>query len=310
MGIPLNVVIGSLQSEAADIPGSSINLGSKSFNVKTSGKFLDADDVANTVIFNGNGKIIYLKDVAEVGYKNEIEKHLIRINGNRCVLVHAGMKENINIAAVQAKYLPIIDEFKKTLPANITMVKPFDQADMVSHRLSHLGFEFLTAILLVIFTLLPLGARASLIVMISIPLSLGLGLIVMNAAGFSLNQLSIVGLVVALGLLVDDSIVVVENIERWLREGATKREAVLKGTKQIGIAVVGCTATLVIAFLPLAFLPDIAGEFIKSLPMAIITSVLASMLVALTLVPFLSSRFLKRIQKGMVTCYWYFFRKF
>ncbi len=297
-GIPLNVVIGSLQSEAADIPGGSINLGTKSFNVKTSGKFLDADDVANTVVSNANGKIIYLKDVAEVGYKNEIEKHLVRINGNRCVLVHAGMKENINIAAVQAKYLPVIDEFKKTLPANITMVKPFDQADMVSHRLGHLGIEFLTAIILVIVTLLPLGARASLIVMISIPLSLGLGLIALNAAGFSLNQLSIVGLVVALGLLVDDSIVVVENIERWLREGATKREAVLKGTKQIGIAVIGCTATLIIAFLPLAFLPDIAGEFIKSLPMAIITSVLASMLVALTLVPFLSSRFLKTHTKG------------
>ena len=85
----------------------------------------------------------------------------------------------------------------------------------------------------------------------------------------------------------------VENIERWLREGHSKMDAVLKGTKQIGIAVVGCTATLVIAFLPLAFLPDVAGEFIRSLPMAVITSVLASMVVALTLVPFLGSRFLK-----------------
>jgi len=298
LGIPLNVVMGSLQSEAADIPGGSINVGSKTFNIKTSGKFKDVEDVANTVIFNGNGKIIYLKDVAEVGYKNEIEKHLIRLNGNRCVLVHGGMKDKVNITSVQKQYLPIIEAFEKTLPDNIKLIKPFDQADMVSHRLSHLGREFLIAILLVIVTLLPLGGRASLIVMISIPLSLGLGLVVLNALGFSLNQLSIVGLVVALGLLVDDSIVVVENIERWLREGASKRDAVLKGTKQIGIAVIGCTATLVIAFLPLVFLPDIAGEFIKSLPMAIITSVLASMLVALSLVPFLSSRFLKTHTKG------------
>ena len=298
LGIPLNVVTGSLQSEAADIPGGSINLGTKTFNVKTSGKFQDADDVANTVIFNGNGKIVYLKDIAEVGYKNEIEKHLIRLNGNRCVLVNAGMKENVNITAVQKQYLPVIEEFEKTLPANIELVKPFDQADMVSQRLGHLGVDFIIAIVLVLFTVLPLGSRASLIVMISIPLSLGLGLIVLNAAGFSLNQLSIVGLVVALGLLVDDSIVVVENIERWLREGASKRDAVLKGTQQIGIAVIGCTATLIIAFLPLAFLPDIAGEFIKSLPMAIITSVLASMIVALTLVPFLGSRLLKTHTSG------------
>ncbi|CAD0000473.1 efflux RND transporter permease subunit [Flavobacterium salmonis] len=291
--IPLNVVMGSLQSEAADIPGGSIDLDTKVFNVKTSGKFKNADDVANTVVYNANGKIIYMKDVAEVSYKSEVVNHITRINGHRCVLVTAGMKDNVNISDVQKEYLPIVEAFSKDLPANIKLVKNFDQADMVSKRLGHLGFDFGLAILLVVITLVPLGSRASLIVMISIPLSLALGLIAMNALGYSLNQLSIVGLVVALGLLVDDSIVVVENIERWLREGHTKMEAVLMGTKQIGIAVVGCTATLAIAFLPLVFLPDMAGEFIRSLPMAVITSVLASMIVALTLVPFLGSRFLK-----------------
>ncbi|MFL9829315.1 efflux RND transporter permease subunit [Flavobacterium sp. ST-87] len=291
--IPLNIVMGSLQSEAADIPGGSINLGSKVFNVKTSGKFKNAEDVANTVIYNANGKIIYMKDIADVNYKSEVPYHITRINGHRCVLVTAGMKDNVNISDVQKEYLPIVDAFAKELPANIKLIKNFDQADMVSKRLGHLGFDFGLAIILVIVTLLPLGLRASGIVMISIPLSLGLGLIAMNALGYSLNQLSIVGLVVALGLLVDDSIVVVENIERWLREGHSKMDAVLKGTKQIGIAVVGTTATLVIAFIPLAFLPDMAGEFIRSLPMAVITSVLASMIVALTLVPFLGSRFLK-----------------
>jgi multidrug efflux pump subunit AcrB len=296
--IPLNVVMGSLQSEAADIPGGSINLDSKIFNVKTSGKFKSVDDVANTVIYNANGKIIYLKDVADVSYKDATIDHITRLNGHRCVLVTAAMKDNVNIASVQKEFLPVLDEFGKSLPENIRMVKNFDQADMVSRRLGHLGFDFGLAIILVVITLLPLGFRASLIVMISIPLSLGLGLIAMNFLGFSLNQLSIVGFVVALGLLVDDSIVVVENIERWLREGHSRMEAILKGTKQIGAAVVGCTATLVIAFLPLAFLPDSAGEFMRSLPMAIMTSVLASMIVALTLVPFLGSRMLKTHTHG------------
>jgi multidrug efflux pump subunit AcrB len=296
--IPLSVVTGSLQSEAADIPGGSINLESKIFNVKTSGKLKNVEDVANTVIYNANGKIIYLKDVAEVSYKNEMVSHITRVNGHRCVLVTAAMKDNVNIAKVQGEFLPVLDEFSKGLPANIQLVKTFDQATMVSQRLGHLGFDFGLAILLVVITLLPLGFRASLIVMISIPLSLALGLIAMNLLGFSLNQLSIVGLVVALGLLVDDSIVVVENIERWLREGHSRMDAILKGTKQIGIAVVGCTATLVIAFLPLAFLPDAAGEFMRSLPMAVITSVLASMIVALTLVPFLGSRILKTHTHG------------
>jgi len=313
--IPLSVVTGSLQSEAADIPGGSINLESKIFNVKTSGKLKNVEDVANTVIYNANGKIIYLKDVAEVSYKNEMVSHITRVNGHRCVLVTAAMKDNVNIAKVQGEFRPVLDEFTKGLPSNIQLVKTFDQATMVSQRLGHLGFDFGLAILLVVITLLPLGFRASLIVMISIPLSLALGLIALNLLGFSLNQLSIVGLVVALGLLVDDSIVVVENIERWLREGHSRMDAVLKGTKQIGVAVVGCTATLVIAFLPLAFLPDAAGEFMRSLPMAVITSVLASMIVALTLVPFLGSRmlkththgegnfFLKQLQKSLTYSY-------
>lgn len=296
--IPLNVVVGSLQSEAADVPGGSINLDSKVFNVKTSGKFKNVDDVANTVIYNANGKIVYLKDVAQVSYKDEQVNHITRVNGHRSVLVTAGMKDNVNITSVQEEYLPVLEEFNKGLPENVKMVKNFDQANMVSKRLGHLGFDFGLAIVLVVITLLPLGFRASLIVMISIPLSLALGLIALNLFGFSLNQLSIVGLVVALGLLVDDSIVVVENIERWLREGHSKMEAVLMGTKQIGIAVVGCTATLVIAFLPLAFLPDVAGEFIRSLPMAVMTSVLASMIVALTLVPFIGSKLLKTHTHG------------
>lgn len=296
--IPLNLVMGSLQSEAADIAGGSINLDSKVFNVKTSGKFKDVDDVANTVIYNANGKIIYLKDVASVSYKDGTVNHITRLNGHRCVLVTAAMKDNVNISTVKEEYMPVLEEFGKTLPENIKMVKNFDQADMVSARLGHLGFDFVLAIILVVVTLLPLGFRASLIVMISIPLSLALGLIALNALGYSLNQLSIVGLVVALGLLVDDSIVVVENIERWLREGHSIKDAVLKGTRQIGVAVVGCTATLVIAFLPLAFLPDVAGEFIRSLPMAVMTSVLASMIVALTLVPFIGSRLLKTHAHG------------
>lgn len=296
--IPMNLVAGSLQSEAADIPGGSIHMDSKVFNVKTSGKFKNAEDVANTVIYNANGKIVYLKDVARVSYKDGTVSHITRINGQRCILVTAAMKNDVDISQVKTQYTPVLEEFGEILPANIKMVKNFDQADMVSKRLGHLGFDFGLAIVLVIVTLLPLGFRPSLIVMISIPLSLALGLIAMNLLGYSLNQLSIVGLVVALGLLVDDSIVVVENIERWLREGHSRKDAVLKGTRQIGAAVVGCTATLVIAFLPLAFLPDMAGEFIRSLPMAIITSVLASMIVALTLVPFIGSKILKTHAHG------------
>jgi multidrug efflux pump subunit AcrB len=291
--IPLNIVLGSIQSEAINIPGGNITAEHKTFNVKTSGKFTSLEDVANTVVFNQNGKIIYLKDLAEIGFRNEAEKHITRLNGHRCVLVHAAQKVGSNISKTQESYLPILTAFQKSLPSNISLVKHFDQAENVALRLSGLGIDFLIAIILVLFTLAPLGMRASLVVMIAIPLSLALGLVGLNAFGISLNQLSIVGLVVSLGLLVDDSIVVVENIERWLREGYSKKEAAVRATKQITLAVIGCTATLVISFLPLIFLPAGPGEFVRGLPLAVITSVIASMIVSLTVVPFLGSRVLK-----------------
>ena len=149
------------------------------------------------------------------------------------------------------------------------------------------------AIGLVLLTLLPLGWRAALVVMITIPLCLALGLAMLDFLGYNINQLSIVGMVVALGLLVDDAIVVVENIERFIRLGYSRTQAAIQATKQISVAVVGCTAVLIFAFLPLTFLPEGAGDFIRSLPMAVITTVLASLLVALTIVPFLSSIILR-----------------
>lgn len=291
--IPLEAVIGNLQSEIANIPGGSVDASTKSFNIKTSGNYKDVEEIRNTIVLSSNNKNILLKDIAAVYSSYAEETHVTRLNGYRSVFVTAAQKPGENISKTQEVYAPVIEEFKKTLPAKIDLVQHFDQADNVNKRLSGLGMDFIIAILLVAITLLPLGQRAALIVMISIPLSLAIGIVLMNAMGYTLNQLSIVGLVVALGLLVDDSIVVVENIERWLRDGHSRMEATLKATQQIGLAVVGCTATLIIAFLPLVFLPEAAGEFIRSLPMGVITSVLASMLVSLTIIPFLSSRLLK-----------------
>ena len=293
MHIPLDAIIGSLQSEMANIPGGSLEAGSKSFSVKTSGNYTSLDEIQNTIVYTANGKNILLKDVADAYTTFDETKHITRLNGHRCVFVVAAQKPGLNITNTQKQYKPVLEAFAKTLPSNIDMVHHFDQADNVNGRLAGLGKDFLIAIFLVAITLLPLGIRAASIVMISIPLSLAIGLVLLQMFGISLNQLSIVGLVVALGLLVDDSIVVVENIERWMREGHSRVDATIKATRQIGLAVVGCTATLIIAFMPLVFLPEGAGDFIRGLPLAVIMSVLASMVVSLTVIPFLSSRVLK-----------------
>jgi multidrug efflux pump subunit AcrB len=296
--IPVNQILGALQAENMNIPAGSIQAGARKFNVKTSGDYQSLEDIKNTVVSStgfstATQKIVYLKDVAEVNFDYAEETHITRLNGHRAVLVTAAQKEGQNIEKVGEMLNPVVAAFEKTLPTNIKLVKNFDQAESVSKRLGRFAVDFAIAIFLVSLTLLPLGFRAALVVMISIPLSLAMGLSAIDFLGFSINQLSIVGLVVALGILVDDSIVVVENIERWMRDGYSKREAAVKATRQITLAVVGCTVTLILAFLPLNFLPEASGDFIRSLPMAVTMTILASMVVSLTIVPFLSSRLLK-----------------
>lgn len=291
--IPLNRVLGAIQSESVNIPGGSVNLGAKKFNVKTSGNYKNLDEIKNTIVFTNGTKIVNLKDIAEVKYDYEDETHKTRLNGHRSVFVTACQKFGQNIIKVRSQADPVIEEFKKTLPPSVDLVKVFDQAESVQKRLTRFAKDFGIAILLVLITLLPLGSRASLVVMISIPLSLAIGLSLLYALGFTINQLSIVGMIVALGILVDDSIVVVENIERFIRMGVPRKQAAIDATKQISLAVIGCTVLLIFAFLPVANLPEAAGKFIRSLPMAVSVTVLASMFVALTIVPFLSSVILK-----------------
>ncbi len=293
MNISSDMVMNAIKSEAANIPGGSIVENSKSFNIKTSGNYNNIEEIKNTIVFSYQGKNVLLKDIANINFDFDEQKHITRLNGNRCLFIAAAQKGGENISKTQKEYLPVLEAYKKKLPGNIEMIIPFDQAENVNERLGGLAKDFLIAILLVLLTLLPLGIRASSVVMISIPLSLAIGIVLLNLFGYNLNQLSIVGFVVALGLLVDDSIVVVENIERWLREGYSKKDAALKATGQIGKAVLGCTITLIIAFMPLVFMPEASGEFIRSLPLAVIFSIFASLLVSLTVVPFLSSRILK-----------------
>lgn len=296
--IPLNRIIQAVQSENQNIPAGSVEAGGKSFSVKTSGNYQSVEQLKNTIISSVEGKSILLREVAEVYPSFAAPVHITRLNGYRAVLINAAQKAGMNSSVSQKDYQKVIAEFRETLPPNVDFIVNFDQAVNVNNRLNGLGIDFMIAISLVLFTLLPLGIRASIVVMIAIPLSLGLGLITLNFLGYTLNQLSIVGFVVALGLVVDDSIVVVENIERWMREGYSRVEAAIKGTSQIALAVLGCTVTLVIAFLPLLFMPEIAGDFIRSMPVAVIASVLASFIVALFFVPFLSSILLKAHPSG------------
>ena len=294
--ISVSQLFSIIQSSNLNVPAGAIQIGNRRLNVKTSGSYESIEEIQKTIISSSGKSITYLKDVADVYFDYEENNYLARLNGERGIFLTARQQNATNIFDINEQITPIIENFADNLPNHIKLEKSFDQAHSVSKRLTGLARDFAIAIFLVLITLIPLGIRASIIVMISIPLSLAIGLAGLDLLGYSINQLSVVGLIISLGLLVDDSIVVVENIARFLRNGYSRVDAAIQGTKQITLAVLGCTATLVLAFLPLTFLPDNSGTFIRSLPMAVITTVIASMFVSLTIVPFLASMLMPRTE--------------
>lgn len=286
-------VIQALDSENANIPAGIIDVGSRSFTVKSTGSYENLEQVRDTVISSIEGRVVRVRDVAEVRWAEGQWGHVGRYNGQRAVFVTANMKEGQNILQVRKALGDAVERFESSLPKRVTLELGFDQSRNVESRLDRLYIDFSIAIALVLITLLPLGLHAAGIVMISIPLSLAFGITVLHFLGYSLNQLSIAGFVVALGLLVDDSIVAVENIARHLRLGYDRTRAAILGTRQIFLAILGCTATLIFAFLPLMALPGTAGKFIRVLPTAVVATVVGSLLIALFIIPFLASRMLR-----------------
>jgi multidrug efflux pump subunit AcrB len=293
LGVSPTELLGAVGAESTNVPAGSVEAGARRFNVKASGDYASVDEVRTTIIRSGGGSAIRVGDVATVAMRDVEASPFARWNGKRAVLIAANQKENQNVFKTKAAIDVELEAFEKTLPGDVRMERGFDQSRNVEHRMSGFTRDFGLAIFLVLITLLPLGWRASLVVMVSIPLSLAIGLFLLGSVGFSINQLSIVGFVLALGLLVDDSVVVVENITRHIREGSAPKDAAIAATRQITLSVLGCTATLIFAFVPLLALPGVSGQFIRSLPVAVVFTIAASLLVSLTIVPFLSSRILK-----------------
>ncbi len=294
IGITPAQVAQAIAGENANIPAGTIDIGSRGFSLKTSGAYETLDQVRDTVVTAAAGRAVRIRDVAEVSWTTAPWSYVGRYNGKRAVFVTANQKEGYNILEVQHGIDAALDRFEAGLPQRIALERGFQQSKNVEHRLGRLYTDFAIAIALVMLTLIPLGWRAAGIVMVAIPLSLAFGIAILYLIGYSLNQISIAGCVVALGLLVDDSIVVVENIARHLRMGLDRTAAALAGTRQICVAILGCTATLVFAFLPLVMLPGTAGKFIRVLPVTVIATITGSLIVALFVIPFLASRLLPR----------------
>lgn len=296
--VPVTLVADALRQGGVETTGGAVEAGGRRFNVDAGGAYDDLDRIRALPLRSNDGAVLRLGDVAAIGWSAEEQRIITRHNGARAIFITAQQKDGEDVTRLRDQLMTDISSWNKRLPADMKLVVEFDQSRDVVKRMSDLGRDFTIAVLLVIVTLLPLGLRASGIVMISIPLSIACGLLGMYWAGFSLNQLTIAGFILSLGLLVDDSIVVVENIERHLRMGKPRITAAVEAVQEITPALLGSTGVLIFAFIPILFIPGGGGQFTRGFMWAIIFTISASLLISLTIIPFLASRILKRNPDG------------
>lgn len=293
LGIPLSQVIGVLQSNHANIPAGELDAGGYSFAIKTSGAYTEPLQMARTVVGGSQGNILYLQDIAKVALAYQDEQYLARYQGKKALYFSLTQKSGENILAVDEDVQATLAAFRDLLPPQIGLDTVFAQAPAVGARINDFFGNLLQGIALVgLVILLFLGVRNSLIVMTVIPTSIIIAIYLLDLSGFALQQISIAGLVIALGLLVDNGIVVIENIHRYLREGADLKTAAVEGTAEVGWALISATATTILSFFPMTQLGGGTGQFIQTLPLIVICSLLASLLLALALTPLLASKWL------------------
>ncbi len=305
LNINLNTIIRILQSENLSIPGGSVDLGNKKFNIQTSGLYKDLDEIRNTVINAGQNGIVRLSDIADVSFDYKKPDVKAKFNGNEAIWLSVEQKKGINIYKLSEQIDAEIAQFKSQLPNDIQLETVLRQADGVQKRVNGFFGNFLQGILLVgAIVLLALGGRSATIVIVAIPVSVFAAIGLLDLSGYGIQQMSIAGLIIALGILVDNSIAIVENIYRYINKGLKPIEAAIKGASEIGTALVSSTITTLLAFAPMLLMANDVGNFIRSMILVVIFALSASLIVALCLTPFIASRLLKKqkdkTKKGLI----------
>lgn len=292
--ITFDDVIGAISSENQTIPGGSIDVNNSSFLVRIPGEFEKPFIIDDLVVKADDGKPIYVRDVAEVDYSFEDRNTYSRLNGEPCVTLDVKKRLGANIIDIADGVKQIIQRYDDTLPDNINFHLTVDFSKDINRTVKNLEnniFSGLVLVVIVLFTLL--GLRNALFVAIAIPLSMLVSFIVLQLLGVTLNFVVLFSLILALGMLVDNAIVIIENIYKFLEEGHDLISAAKKGAAEVAWPITTSTLTTLTAFAPLMFWPGVVGDFMKYLPLTLIITLASSLFVALIINPVFASVFMK-----------------
>jgi CzcA family heavy metal efflux pump len=299
-GIAPGDVLSALAVESVVQPSGTIKIGQSEYDVRTNGSPRTVEGLANIPIKQVNGTTIYLRDVASVSDGFQVQTNIVRQDGHRGVLISILKSGNASTLDVVKGIRSILPRVASTVPPQLKMTPLSDQSIFVRAAVQGVIREAviaaaLTAVMILVF----LGSwRSTLIIAVSIPLSILSSIIILGLIGETINTMTLGGLALAVGILVDDATVTIENIERFLEQGHDLREAILEGASQISVPALVSTLCICIVFLPMFFLGGVARFLFVPLAEAVVFAMLASYLLSRTLVPTLAMYLLRAKEHG------------
>ncbi len=296
LGISLENIVKVIQSQNTLLPAGEIKTGDLTIPITAVSHYQTEADIANQIVgASQTGEVIYLRDISTIKRQVKESQTEAYVDGNRTILLSIQMHENNNIVdfgnAVRSK----IEETEKMLPSSVNIINIIDQPSLVDHNVGHFIKEFFIAIIAVILVvLLMLPLRVAAVAATAIPITVSVTFAMLHLFGLELHQVSLAALIVVLGMVVDDAIVIADNYVEKLDEGEKPWDAAWKSASELFIPVLSATITIIAAFLPMALLPGMTGEFIRALPYTVTIALFSSFFIAVLLTPLLCFTFIKK----------------
>ncbi|WP_297421916.1 efflux RND transporter permease subunit [Clostridium sp.] len=293
-GVNIDTLMGTLQASNVNIPAGEIKQDNLDQSVRIIGQFNNIDAVKNLLIPAGNGVNIRLGDIAKIDLEVPDATVLTRFGGNKTIAMMLGKQSDSNVVEVADSVKKELEDIKKTLPKGTEVNILMDTTTFINSSLTQIKHNLIegiitTAIVLYLFFR---SFRSSLVVLIAIPTSLVATFFMMYQLHFTLNMLSLMGLSLVVGTLVDDSIVVIENIQRHMDMGKNPIAAAIEGRREVGMAAIAITLCDVVVFAPVSFVSGLVGQMFREFGLTIVAATMFSLIVSFTITPMLSSRLL------------------
>ena len=292
--LSINDVIQAVASSNVEVPAGNLTQGPRQLLLRTMGKYTNVNDFNRVIVATPGGKPVYLSDVAQVVDGVKEQTSLTRVNGKGAVGLSILKQSGSNTVRVAQAIQSQLATLQKEIPPDLKITVAQDNSTFIVEEVNDVLFDIVYGGLLAIIVvfLFLANMRSTIISAIALPTSIIASFIIMYALNFTLNMITLLALSLAVGLLIDDAIVVIENIFRHMQHGETPIEAAKAATAEIGLAVMATTFTIVAVFVPIAFTPGIVGRFFYQFGITVSVAVLVSLFVAFTLTPMLSSRWL------------------